>query len=215
MWTDVAEYQDKQKIEKYELGKIYKVKFYESTNAMTFKAQTYIYGTTAAITASANFVANSKKIMTAAKITEDEARAMTGKMLYAQYTDSTVAYNYPVCIERVNVTASGADIFIRYEPAATITANWTTAKSFKLVPYGGGASGATVFSTLVYGKDAFGVVELGGSGKNVEIIINPPGSAGAADPLRQRGSIAWKVKGFAAVILQDNNIVRIEGGATA
>ena len=42
MWVDVAKYQDKVKTERYELGTIYKVKFFESTNAMVFKAQTYI-----------------------------------------------------------------------------------------------------------------------------------------------------------------------------
>jgi hypothetical protein len=49
----------------------------------------------------------------------------------------------------------------------------------------------------------------------VKIIINPPGSAGADDPLEQRGTIAWKVKGFCCVILQDAFIVRIEHGTTA
>ena len=52
-------------------------------------------------------------------------------------------------------------------------------------------------------------------GENVKIIINPPGSSGAADPLEQRGTIAWKVKGFCCAILQDAFIVRIEHGATA
>ena len=44
MWTDVSKYQDKQKTEKYELGTIYKVKFFESPNAKVFRAQTYLYG---------------------------------------------------------------------------------------------------------------------------------------------------------------------------
>jgi N4-gp56 family major capsid protein len=67
----------------------------------------------------------------------------------------------------------------------------------------------------VYGQDAFGTVELGGNGKNVEIIIKPVGSSGALDPLNQRGTIGWKVKGFCSVILQDDFIIRIESGATA
>ena len=40
MWVDVAKYQDKQKVEKGELGCIHKVKFYESTSAKTFTAKT-------------------------------------------------------------------------------------------------------------------------------------------------------------------------------
>ena len=72
-----------------------------------------------------------------------------------------------------------------------------------------------VYGTLIYGQNAYGDVELAGNGKNVKIIINPPGSSGAEDPLEQRGAIAWKVKGFCCVILQDSFIVRLEHGATA
>jgi N4-gp56 family major capsid protein len=96
-----------------------------------------------------------------------------------------------------------------------VTVNWTTDNTAKIVPTGGGANGADVYSTLIYGADAFGDIELDGTGKNVSILINPPGSSGALDPLAQRGTIAWKVKGFCAVIIQDDFIVRIEHGATA
>ena len=78
-----------------------------------------------------------------------------------------------------------------------------------------GADGAPVFATVIYGQDAYGDVSLGGNGKNVRVIINPPGSSGAADPLEQRGTIAWKVKGFTTVILQDAYMVRVEHAATA
>ena len=100
-------------------------------------------------------------------------------------------------------------------PADSVTSQWTTAQSLKIVPYGGGAGGCDVYSTLVYGKDAYGSIELGGNGRNVRIIIKPPEGNGAEDPLEQRGTIAWKVKGFCTVILQDDFIVRIESGATA
>lgn len=206
MWTDVSRYQDKQKTEKYELGTIYKVKFFESTNAMVFQKQTYIVGTTASLTATAFDAA--KRCMTVSNtITEDEARAMTGLLVNVS-ASSTV---WSMCIERVD--AQEKKVYFRWVPENTTT--WTTANSLKVVPYGGGASDADVFSTLVYGKDAFGTIELGGTGRNVEIIINPPGSSGALDPLSQRGSIAWKVKGFCTTILQDDFIIRIESGATA
>lgn len=213
MWVDVAKYQDKAKVEKYELGTMYKVKFFESTNAKTFEADTYLYGTTAAITASVDFDAANKCLTTAATISEDDARALTGKMVNVQYTDTSTNYVTPMCVERVDAAAK--KIYFRWVPASTVTANWTTAKSCKIVPTGGGADGATVYSTLIYGQNAFGSVELVGTGKNVEIIIKPVGSSGALDPENQRGTIAWKVKGFCTVILQDDFIVRIESGATA
>lgn len=213
MWVDVAKYQDKQKVEKYELGTIYKVKLFESTNAMVFKAQDYIYGTTAQIVASANFDVDNREMTTAATITPDDARAMTGLMVNVQYTSGGSNVVTPMCIESVDY--KNKKIKFRWVPDATITANWTTSNTLKIVPYGGGAGGAPVYSTLVYAQDSYGSVELGGNGRNVEIIINPPGSSGAADPLKQRGTIAWKVKGFCTVILQDDFIVRIESGATA
>jgi N4-gp56 family major capsid protein len=214
MWVDVAKYQDKAKVEKYELGTIYKVKFFESTNAMVFNAQTALTGTLTEIAASANFDATNREMTySITTITPDVARALTGLMVNVQYTNSSTNYVTPMCIESVDYT--NKKIKFRWVPDATVTANWTTAKSLKIVPYGGGASGAPVYSTLIYGADSFGSIELGGNGKNVEVFIDPPGSAGAEDPLHQRGTCAWKVKGFCTVILQDDFIVRLESGATA
>lgn len=210
MWVDVAKYQDKVKTERYELGTIYKVKFFESTNAMVFKAQTYIYGTTASLTATA-FDAATKCMTVSDSISEDDARAMTGLLVNVQITKSSAVSVTPMCIERVDAT--NKKVYFRWVPASTT--DWTTTNALKVVPYGGGASGADVYSTLIYGENAFGTIELGGTGRNVQIIINAPGSSGALDPLAQRGTIAWKVKGFCTVILQDDFIVRLESGATA
>ncbi len=210
MWVDVAKYQDKVKTERYELGTIYKVKFFESTNAMVFKAQTYIYGTKASLTATA-FDAATKCMTVSDSISEDDARAMTGLLVNVQITKSSVDSVTPMCIERVDAT--NKKVYFRWVPASTT--DWTTTNSLKVLPYGGGASGAEVYSTLIYGENAFGTIELGGTGRNVQIIINAPGSSGALDPLAQRGTIAWKVKGFCTVILQDDFIVRLESGATA
>ena len=210
MWVDVAKYQDKVKTERYELGTIYKVKFFESTNAMVFKAQTYIYGTKTSLTATA-FDAATKCMTVSDSISEDDARAMTGLLVNVQITKSSTASVTPMCIERVDAT--NKKVYFRWVPASTT--DWTTTNALKVVPYGGGASGADVYSTLIYGENAFGTIELGGTGRNVQIIINAPGSSGALDPLAQRGTIAWKVKGFCTVILQDDFIVRLESGATA
>ena len=210
MWVDVAKYQDKVKTERYELGTIYKVKFFESTNAMVFKAQTYIYGTKTSLTATA-FDAATKCMTVSDSISEDDARAMTGLLVNVQITKSSANSVTPMCIERVDAT--NKKVYFRWVPASTT--DWTTTNALKIVPYGGGASGADVYSTLIYGENAFGTIELGGTGRNVQIIINAPGSSGALDPLAQRGTIAWKVKGFCTVILQDDFIVRLASGATA
>ena len=80
---------------------------------------------------------------------------------------------------------------------------------------GAGASSADVASTLVFGTDAYGVVDLGNVGENVRTIVKPAGSAGTADPLDQHSTIGWKVNGFTAVILQPGWLVRIEHGFSA
>lgn len=56
-----------------------------------------------------------------------------------------------------------------------------------------------VHYSFVFGKESFGLVQIGGSngksankGGNVEGIVKMPGSAGTADPLNQRATIAWK-----------------------
>ena len=212
MWIDVAVYQDKEKVEKYELGKLYGVKFYEATNAKTFTAAAYLYGSTASLSASADFDAASRSVVVGTVLTGDEARALTGKLVTVRASGSGSNADTLMCIERVDPTANGTKITFRWAPANT--EGWT-AGAMTIVPTGGGASGATVFSTIVYGMDALGEVSLDGNGKNVQIIMNPPGSSGALDPLNQRGTVAWKVKGFGAAILNDDYIVRIESGATA
>ena len=211
MWTDVSKYQDKQKTDKYELGTIYKVKFFESTNAKIFTQATYVYGTTADLSASGDFDAANRCLPFSVAMTEDEARELTGKLVDVQYTASETTYTTPMCVERVD--AAEKKIYFRWAPSDTSA--WTQANSLKIVPTGGGASGAPVYSTLVYGQNAFGTISLGGEGDVVKVLINPPGSSGAADPLAQRGTIAWKVKGFCATILQQTFLVRIESGATA
>lgn len=217
MWVDVAKYQDKEKVEKYELGKVYKVRFFESTNAMVFKAQTYLFGTTTEIAAGANYDSTNRIITpdatAKALMTPDVCRELTGKMVNVQYTKSATDYVTPECIESIDPTTKA--IKLRWNPASSVYAEWTAAQDLTIVPYGGGASGAPVYSTLVYAQNSYGSIELGGNGRNVEIIVKPAGSSGSDDPLNQRGTIAWKVKGFCTVILQDDYIVRIEHGATA
>lgn len=201
MWIDIAKYQDKSKIERYELGTMYKVKFFESTNAKVFEGDTYIFGTTASLTITEMDVAN--RTATISNIlTEDDARSLTGRLV--DVSDGSTST--PMCIERVDA----ANKKILFKWATDAVADATT-----INPSGAGSGGAPVYGTVIYGENAYGDIELGGNGKNVKIIINPPGSSGAADPLEQRGTIAWKVKGFCCVILQDAFIVRIEHGATA
>lgn len=73
---------------------------------------------------------------------------------------------------------------------------------------GEGAASADVYATLVFGKNAYGVVSLRGQ-RNIEVIVKSLGSAGSADPLNQRASVGWKAWATAK-ILNDAWLVRIE-----
>ena len=61
-----------------------------------------------------------------------------------------------------------------------------------------GASGYEVYSTLVYGMDAFGTIELAGGGQNVHVIIHAPGEVGA-DPAVDAGRCSFRAGGFAGI----------------
>lgn len=78
---------------------------------------------------------------------------------------------------------------------------------------GAGASSVDVYSTIVVGRDAFGVIDVAGSGA-VSNIIKPHGSAGTADPLNQRATTGWKAM-FAVKVLHQEAMVQIRHAVSA
>ena len=75
----------------------------------------------------------------------------------------------------------------------------------------GGASNAAVYLNYIFGKDAYAVTDLEGAG--LEMIVKPLGSAGSADPLNQRQTVAWKAAHGAAIIYPER-IIRVECGSS-
>ena len=218
-WNDVSKYQSDTRVQKYELGNIYKVKFFEVDNGKTFTDETYLYGTTGSLLApNADSVWDeaSRTLTVSASLSTDIARELTGKMVYVAFTTSTTRDTKTImCIEKVTPGSTTAAIKFRWSPGTAVTDNWTYAKDVGIIPSGGGNS-IDVHASIIYGQDAFGMVKLGGKGKpNIQIIVKPLGASGDADPLNQRGSIAWKVPFFACAVLQDDFIVRIEHGVSA
>lgn len=78
---------------------------------------------------------------------------------------------------------------------------------------GAGASSADVYGALIVGQNAFGVVNIGNTGR-FNTIVKQLGSAGSADPLDQRASVGWKAYQLPK-ILNNNFMVRIEAGVSA
>ncbi|WP_034333265.1 N4-gp56 family major capsid protein [Bacillus sp. J37] len=80
----------------------------------------------------------------------------------------------------------------------------TNAKVFA----GAGATGTDVYVSLMLGENAYGVVDIAGSG-SVKNIIKPHGSAGTADALDQRATTGWKAL-FTIARLEELAVLRIE-----
>lgn len=78
---------------------------------------------------------------------------------------------------------------------------------------GAGATGADVYATLILGENAYGIVDVAGSGA-VKNIVKPHGSAGTSDALDQRATSGWKAM-FTTVRLEELAILRIEHGVSA
>ena len=212
-WINVAQYQNDRRVQKYELGTVYNVKFFEVDNGKVFTTQSYLYDTTEKLLmANVAYDRNERAMIIQETMTEDVARELTGKLVYVKVSTSYTL----MCIERIypSGTANQTKIVFRWQPISDVTDTWaynaTASSNTQIVPTGGGNS-CDVHATLIYGQNAFGMVKLGGKGKpNIQIIVHPVGSSGSTDPLNQRGTIAWKVPHFACAVLQDDFIVRIE-----
>lgn len=72
---------------------------------------------------------------------------------------------------------------------------------------GAGTSSIDVYATLILAKYAYATSRM--SGKAMQNIVKPLGSAGSADPLDQRETSGWKAS-FTAVVLNDAFMQRIE-----
>jgi len=70
-----------------------------------------------------------------------------------------------------------------------------------------GVTTVDVYVTLVFGREAFGIVDL--AGHNLQTVFKPLGSAGTADPLNQQSSMGWKVT-FGVKRLQEAFMLRYE-----
>lgn len=226
LWVDIAKYQNSEKIEDYELGKMMGVKFFESTATKVFKSTEVLYTdngvgvTNLALNGGSWTVATQTGFVTIAKTTayatgtladyDYWCRRMAGKFIRL-YDASATAYMNAL-VDQAMIDGSNLKLTLRYVDTAS---DWAYASSDKIYAQGAGASNADVHSTIVYGQNHAGSVELGGDGGNIKSIIKAPGSSGAADPLDQRGTIGWKVRGYCATILQDAYIVRLEHSVSA
>ena len=207
MWVDIAKYQDSDNLEKGEVGRMYKVKFYESTAPMKFEAQEYLYEevesvATTAYDAAAKCLTVAASTIGDAQAVEYFARVMAGKIVKV---GSAAAV-----IDHCKAFGANVLVYLRW-----IEDGFSYSTGAEIAPMGAGSGDVEIHGTVIYGKDFAGDVSLAGNGKNISMIVKPAGSSGTEDPVDQRSTIAWKVKGYTATVLQDAYGVRIEHGVSA
>lgn len=81
-----------------------------------------------------------------------------------------------------------------------------------IVPISRASGYGDVYNTWVLGRQYFGTVKV--NAVSAKVIVHPPGTSGAADPLDQVATVGYKTN-WAAVILDQNNGVLIKHQASA
>ncbi len=193
-WKNVSAYQNAEAIYSGEIGRLYGVVFVESTEAKVYE-QSVHNAVKSATSSSTTFV-----LKNAPTASEKEYLKRGGAKIKVganEYTlASTDSFNETTNTVKLSAAATlAADAIVWSDDAGAVDAVTKEAMP--------------VHATLVFGKDAYGVVDVDGKGA-VRLIVKPHGSGGSADPLDQRATVGAKVTAYAAVILNDLWLVKIE-----
>jgi len=193
-WKSVSTYSNSEAIYSGEIGRMYGVVFVESTEAKVY-SQTVLNAVNAATSSSTSFVLkNTPTAEEAAYLSTGGNKIMIGNTEYTLASSNS----YTPLTKTVRLTA-----------AVSLTANTVVWTNDAGAPDSTTKKAPDVHATLVFGKDAYGVVDVDGKGA-VQLIVKPHGSGGTNDPLDQRATVGAKVTAYAAVILNDLWLVKIE-----
>ncbi len=192
-WKNVSTYSNSEAIYSGEIGRLYGVVFVESTEAKVYE-QSVHNKVKLATTNSSTFVLKSNPTeMEKAYLSRGGNKIKIGGTEYT--LAETNSFNPSTNVVKLSAPASlAADTLVWSEDCGEIDA---TSKD-----------GLPVHAALVFGKDAYGVVDVDGKGA-VQLIVKPHGSGGTADPLDQRATVGAKVTAYAAVVLNDLWLVKI------
>lgn len=206
-WVDIKKYAEPDKILNGELGTLGGVRFVESSEAkINFASDLTPEARALSVTyytsAGDGFVTNGMGKATPYQLTVKEAvsDALLDKSII--YYDVDTDTSIPCKIMGVNV--SNKYLFLDKNVGVA------SGNGDILYPAGGGKNGCATYSTLFLGADAYGIVDVNGSG-TVEHIVKQRGYGN--DPLNQRSSIGWKAF-MTAAILADEYILRVESGSS-
>ncbi len=206
-WVDIKKYAEPEKILNGELGTLGGVRFVESSEAkinygadLTSDSRTLTptaYKANGTATVSTDCGSDSPYQIT---VSENISPELVGRTV--QYFDESA--DNAVCFNVVGVNLDSKVIF------ADTDLGITYASGDMLYPGEGGKKGIASYSTVFLGRDAYGIIDINGTG-TVEYIVKQRGYGN--DPLNQRSSIGWKAF-MCAAILADDYILRVESGSS-
>ncbi len=193
-WKSPHTYKDTTELYSGEIGKIAGVRFVETTEAKVFHAED--------LASDSRNLAVNGAVSASATVDFDGStagvaeHALKGRKV--QFYDATNGWQNGVVSDN---TAT----------AITLKSALTIADNAVIYPGEAGSGGRDVYSTLVIASNAYGVTEIQGGG--LQFIVKPVGSAGAADPLNQRGTAGWKAIKTAERLVEQY-MIRIETTST-
>lgn len=187
-WIDIVKYNHAVQIFKGEIGKLYGVRFVKSTEAKIVKAKKLGTGTAAATGVKVLSYNSTTHVATVAanSFVADELNSTTVMVHDVSDTSKTT-------VAEMTVSDTGTDSI-----TFSAEASFTIAAGDIIYSKESALDGKDYFVCLFLGKNVGKRVAIGS--ENAQMIIKPVGSAGAGDPLNQRGSVGWKVNGYTAAI---------------
>ena len=199
LWQDVSKYSNAEQIYAGEIGRLFGVRFVETTEGK-IDAQSVLNAVNANTSSSATFVLKNDP-------TDAEVAYLStgGNKIYIGSTEYTLAstgsYTPATKTVKLSATASlSANDIVYSKDCGAIDASTK--------------AGVTLHNSIIFGADAYGVIDVAGSG-TLQTIIKPRGSAGTADPLDQRSTVGAKVMGYTAKVLNPLWIINIHHAAHA
>ncbi|MBQ1820320.1 MAG: N4-gp56 family major capsid protein [Clostridia bacterium] len=191
LWQDVSKYSNAEQIYSGEIGRLFGVVFVESTEAKVLRQTIYLHP-------NRNAPTETNTVTFAEQPTEEQVR-------YLKTPGNCIFYSEDI-LDIVSYD-EGTNTLVYEGSEKYYSSNAFYTNDVGQVDETG--RGTDVHVTLVFGADAYGVIDVDGSG-TMETIIKPHGSEGSGDPLNQRATVGAKVAAYTAKVLNPLWIVRIE-----
>lgn len=198
-FIDITKYGAPERIYRGEIGKLYGVRFVETTEAKII-GPAVISDKLSRLTVKTAISASS-----------------TSVVINETLTAATPATAIPVYINGVANTITAIATADGETTLTVGTAITSLAAGAVICGRGAGKDGSAVYSTLFLADNAYGRTSINGGG--LQHFIKQLGSAGSADPIDQRSTTGWKAMLTAEILVQEH-LLRVESsskeyGATA